>query len=157
MSCFAIATIFGFGGGKVILPSWRTVAPRITSSSILVNGIPSFLGVKSSTIWRIFVEYKLEDCVAILLGKSVNPITFTLFFVSIILLGTVTSQFPPCSAAKSTITEPGFISSTISFGHNFGAGIPGMRAVVITISISGACFLNNSISFSMNSLEAGLA
>ncbi len=67
------------------------------------------------------------------------------------------SQLPPCSAARSTTTEPGFIKSTISLGQSFGAGIPGISAVVITISISGACSLNSSISFFMNSLEAGFA
>ena len=48
--CLAIAAILGLGGGKVILPSRITVAPLITSSSILVKGTPFFSGVKSSSI-----------------------------------------------------------------------------------------------------------
>ena len=42
------SAILGFGGGKVISPLCSTVAPLITSSSMLVNGIPFLSGVKSS-------------------------------------------------------------------------------------------------------------
>ena len=38
------------GGGKVISPSFTTVIPLITSSSILISTIPSLLGVSSSRI-----------------------------------------------------------------------------------------------------------
>ena len=39
----------------------------------------------------------------------------------------------------------------------FGAGLPGMRAVVIIISTSLACLANRAISASINSLEISLA
>ena len=42
----------------------------------------------------------------------------------------VTSQFPPFSAAKSMITEPGFISSTTSLPIKIGAFLPGIRALI---------------------------
>jgi len=42
--------------------------------------------------------------------------------------GTVASQLPPASAAKSTTTDPCFITASISLVINFGAGFPGMRA-----------------------------
>ena len=48
----AIAWIFGGGGGKVISPLWVTVAPRITSSSMLWSMTPSFFGVRSVSMWR---------------------------------------------------------------------------------------------------------
>ena len=54
--------------------------------------------------------------------------------------GCVNSQLPPCSAAMSTMTLPGFIDCTISAVISFGAGFPGMRAVVMMMSTSFACF-----------------
>jgi len=69
----------------------------------------------------------------------------------------VYSQLPPFSDARSTITEPGFIESTISFKINFGAGLPGIKAVAIIISTSFAYFLNNSISAAINSGDISLA
>ena len=51
--------------------------------------------------------------------------------------GTVSSQLPPVSAARSTITEPGRMRSTALAGISFGAGRPGTAAVVITTSKSG--------------------
>jgi len=42
--------------------------------------------------------------------------------------GTVASQLPPASAAKSTTTDPCFITASISLVINFGAGFPGIRA-----------------------------
>ena len=46
----------------------------------------------------------------------------------------VNSQLPPLAAAKSMITEPYFIASTVLFSINLGADLPGMLAVVMTIS-----------------------
>ncbi len=46
---------------------------------------------------------------------------------------------PPRSAARSTITEPGFIAATISVVSRIGAGRPGIKAVVITASIWARC------------------
>ena len=45
--------------------------------------------------------------------------------------GTVSSQFPPVSAARSTITDPGRMASTAVAGISRGAGRPGTSAVVI--------------------------
>ena len=42
--------------------------------------------------------------------------------------------------ARSTSTEPGFIDLTISALTSFGAGRPGIKAVVMTMS----CFLTCS-------------
>lgn len=53
--------------------------------------------------------------------------------------GTVSSQLPPCSAAMSTMTLPGFMPCTISAVMSFGAGLPGMSAVVMMMSASRAC------------------
>ena len=81
----------------------------------------------------------------------------TPFGVSIVLPGLVRSQLPPRSAARSTTTEPGFIASTMSSSQSFGAGRPGISAVVMTMSISGASSRNFSSCFSRNSGLDGAA
>lgn len=73
-------------------------------------------------MWQRLFEYSCEAYVAIFDGKSVSPTIVTPFDVKIVLPFCVNSQFPPCSAAKSTITDPFFIIDTVSFGNNFGAG-----------------------------------
>ena len=54
---------------------------------------------------------------------------------SIVSPGFDSSQLPPVSAARSTITDPARIDSTISAVINRGAGFPGICAVVITRSM----------------------
>ena len=71
--------------------------------------------------------------------------------------GTVASQLPPASAARSTTTEPGRISASMSRVMSLGAGRPGMSAVVTMMSTSFACLRNSSISAAMNSSLIGLA
>ena len=66
-------------------------------------------------------------------------------------------MFPPASAARSTTTEPSFIDSTISLDINFGAGLPGIRAVDIKMSTSLHCLANNSISAFIYSGDISLA
>jgi len=58
--------------------------------------------------------------------------------------GLVSSQFSPCSAARSTITEPGTIALTISAVTSTGAFLPGITAVVITTSFSATTFPSSS-------------
>ena len=69
----------------------------------------------------------------------------------------VSGQLPPCSAGRSTITEPGFIVLTISSVTSTGAGRPGISAVVMTMS----CFLIvcaiNSACLTWYSGDIGLA
>ena len=55
------------------------------------------------------------------------------------------------------MTEPGFMIFTISSVHSFGAGRPGIRAVVMTMSISGASSRNLASCFSRNSGDEGAA
>ena len=49
--------------------------------------------------------------------------------------GRVSSQLPPVSAARSTITLPGFMPATIAALMIFGAGRPGTAAVHTMTSI----------------------
>lgn len=101
------------------------------------------------------------------------PITVTpLWLIS--FPGLVATQFPPASAARSTTTEPGFMAASIwelqsmevhvtsilqltSSVISFGAGLPGINAVVITISTSLHCSRKSFISASMNSLDISFA
>ncbi len=68
--------------------------------------------------------------------------------------GSVSSQLPPASPARSTITEPGFIPSTASAVTSLGAGRPGTSAVVMTTSkpliasVSACCWRARSSSVS---------
>ena len=51
----AIAATLGGGGGKVTAPPCVTVAPRMTSSSMLWTTTPSLSGVRSVSMWRMLV------------------------------------------------------------------------------------------------------
>eukprot|EP00982_Pelagococcus_subviridis_P009671 30937-Pelagococcus_subviridis.AAC.29 len=100
---------------------------------------------------------KVEDCPAHRDGRSVYPTHVTPFDVRITFPGTVLSMFPPASAARSTVTLPGRMLSTIALEMSFGAGRPGMSAVVTTMSHSAHCFANSSISAAMNSGDISFA
>ncbi|SRN41827.1 Uncharacterised protein [Shigella flexneri] len=67
------------------------------------------------------------------------------------------SQLPPFWAARSTITLPAFMESTISRVISFGAGLPGISAVVTMISTSFAWAAKSSISALMNASDITLA
>ncbi len=82
----------------------------------------------------------------------VTPLSVTIFWS-----GTVRSQLPPRSAARSTMTEPRFIMRTMSSVQSFGAGRPGISAVVMTMSTSGASSRNLASCFSRNSGLDGAA
>lgn len=58
----------------------------------------------------------------------------TLWFIT--WPGTVVATFPPASDARSTVTDPGFIDSTMSFVIRMGAFLPGINAVEIMMSTS---------------------
>ena len=55
-------------------------------------------------------------------------------FTTTVSPGLQSSQLPPCSAARSTTTEPGFIPCTMSAVMRIGARRPGISAVVMTAS-----------------------
>ncbi len=119
--------------------------------------VPSFAGVRSAIMWRMLLLYSSDDCAAMRDGKSVYPMMVTPLSVTIFSSGTVRSQLPPRSAARSTITLPGFIAWTMSAVHSFGASRPGISAVVMTMSMSGASSRNFSSCFSRNSGLEGAA
>ncbi len=71
--------------------------------------------------------------------------------------GTVYSQLPPFCEARSTTTLPDFMESTISRVISFGAGLPGINAVVTMISTSFACAANSAISALIKASDITLA
>ena len=58
--------------------------------------------------------------------------------------GALASQLPPCSAARSTITEPGRIPASISLVTRTGAFFPGTAAALMTMSLSATTFESSS-------------
>ena len=138
------------GGGHFNSPFSVTILYLTTSSSKstpLIDSPSLIVPAIYDINFEILFAYKVELYVGNLLGKSVYPIILTPLWLYN-SPGLVNSQFPPVSAAKSTIMDPCFIFSTNSFERSFGAGLPGIKAVVIIISTSLAYFINNAISAS---------
>ena len=63
--------------------------------------------------------------------------------------GTAPSTLPPRSTARSTITDPSAIEATMSRLTSFGAGRPGMSAVVMMMSTSSACLAYNAAALAL--------
>ena len=71
-------------------------------------------------------------------GQLSRPTIVTLWRTTV-SPGTVSSQFPPVSAARSTMTEPGRMPNTAASVMSTGARLPGIAAVVMTASASATC------------------
>src|SRR5882672_8791983 len=71
--------------------------------------------------------------------------------------GCVSSQLPPVSAARSTTIDPGFIPCTAAAVRRIGAFLPGIAAVVITMSASFAAPARNASSLLCVSSDSSLA
>ncbi len=56
--------------------------------------------------------------------------------------GRVSSQLPPPSAERSTITAPAFMPATCDLLISFGDGFPGMAAVVMIRSEFWMCLVS---------------
>ena len=78
-------------------------------------------------------------------------------FFSTILSASVYAVLPPCTAAKSYITDPDCILFIIFSLIIIGAFFPGISAVQIIISIFFKVSLNKSSCFFLKSSEASLA
>src|SRR5579863_8946015 len=77
----------------------------------------------------------LARVVGTVLARLIVPIIVTPCSTTI-SVGRVSSQLPPCSAARSTMTEPGAIFSTISRVISLGGFLPGTTAAEMTTSLS---------------------
>src|SRR5205807_3875227 len=124
-------------------PAWVTQVSRMISSSKSTTSVPS--RVTCNRKLEMFLAYIWLACSGSVLGrlsgpKTTTPLRRTSF------PGCVASQFPPVSAARSTITAPGFIPPTAAAVIRTGARLPGIAAVVITTSASFTCSAMNASS-----------
>src|SRR5689334_20548545 len=113
-----------------ISPSRTTQPPFITSSS---KSRP-----RSSRAKTLRPE-SLEACSGMLYGPLSGAATTTPLSVTNVSPGRASSQLPPASAARSTITDPARIPATASAEISFGAGRPGTSAVVTIASDLPIC------------------
>mmetsp|Transcript_9299 Transcript_9299/g.22847 ORF Transcript_9299/g.22847 Transcript_9299/m.22847 type:complete len:355 (+) Transcript_9299:2167-3231(+) len=158
-----LLTGVGCGGGGIAnsLPSLQvTILRTMMSPSSPAASAASTAGKKPSAFslpctWLMklykFCAYMDDAILPILPGRSSNPMIVTPLSVTTVWPGLVMVQLPPPAAAKSTITEPGFIAFTMWSSISFGLGLPGMAAVVITMSHSLQCFVKVSFCAFKNS------
>ena len=81
----------------------------------------------------MFFEYSSLACSGIVAGRLSGEAIVTPCLTTV-CPGSVSSQLPPVSPARSTTTLPGFMPSTAAAVTSRGAGRPGTSAVVITTS-----------------------
>mmetsp|Transcript_9984 Transcript_9984/g.28358 ORF Transcript_9984/g.28358 Transcript_9984/m.28358 type:complete len:208 (-) Transcript_9984:261-884(-) len=128
--------------GHRAFPSYEMSMFWTASSSRSISKNPLFLvvcGPMLRTNFAMLLENKLDAVLARRDGRSVYPMILTPLDVVTISLAWVCATLPPLAAAKSTQTEPGFMTLSISSLTKTGALRPGMRAVVMMMSTSLAC------------------
>src|SRR5437879_5888770 len=108
-------------------PAWVTQVSRMISSSKSTTSVPS--RVTCNRKLEMFLAYIWLACSGSVLGRLSGPRTTTPLRRTS-FPGSVASQFPPVSAARSTITAPGFIPPTAAAVIRTGARLPGTAAVV---------------------------
>src|SRR6185503_2008245 len=123
----------GVSRSFTILPLWvRRIALTISSSSGSA-GPPCSLSQKAlRKLYRLRAN-SAEESAARLRARFEAPMIVTPCFSTCSPL-TVPSTLPPASAARSTITLPGRIVATCESLISRGAGLPGISAVVMTMS-----------------------
>src|SRR5690606_13341150 len=125
-----------------ISPAWVRTAPARISSSQSMASSPS-LTIRPTRFCRLRA-YSSEACSARRLG-TFSGATMVAGPTSTVSPGTVSGVLPPPSAARSMITDPGFIPMICASLMIFGLGRPGMAAVVMTAS---ACWMWRVTTFS---------
>src|SRR5205085_1701159 len=133
----------------VVVHGFRTSPAWVTHVSRMISSEKSRLSRPSRTTCNrkleMFRAYIWLACRGSVLGRLSGPRTITPSRRTSDP-GAVTSQLPPVSAARSTMTEPGFMPRTASAVIRIGARLPGMAAVVITTSASFTCCAMNASS-----------
>src|SRR5436309_4053929 len=124
-------------------PAYVTHVSRMISSSKSTTSLPS--RVTCNRKLEMFRAYIWLAWYGSVLGRLTGPRIRTPFrFTSV--PATASSQFPPVSTARSTMTDPGFMPPTASAVISTGARFPGIAAVVITISASLTCWARKASS-----------
>src|SRR5439155_4671875 len=124
-------------------PAWVTQVSRMISSSKSTTSLPS--RVTCNRKLEMFLAYIWLACSGSVLGRLSGPRTTTPLRRTS-FPGCVASQFPPVSAARSTITAPAFIPPTAAAVTRTGARLPGTAAVGLTTSSSFTCSAMNASS-----------
>ena len=132
-------------------PPRVSITPLTMSSSAGSAG--AFASLSQNVVRKVsrLREYRLDEATGIRAGQLRWPRMVTPFGVTMTSPGTVAAQLPPASAARSMITLPGRMLSTIGCVTITGACRPITRAVQITMSflatvvaIRSACFWRNA-------------
>mmetsp|Transcript_2058 Transcript_2058/g.5705 ORF Transcript_2058/g.5705 Transcript_2058/m.5705 type:complete len:225 (-) Transcript_2058:273-947(-) len=111
-----------------MLPEFTTHMLRTASSSRSTTHFPS-LSMEMMNLVALLPNSELA-VLAMRLVMSVYP-TQVVLPCCTTFPGAVVATLPPASAARSTVTDPGGMASTISWVIRTGAFLPGMRAVVM--------------------------
>src|SRR6267142_3173582 len=131
-------------GACTTLPSCVTQVSRTMSSSKFKRRAPSFTSRRKNEV--MFREYIWLAWTGSVEASRTGPWIVTPSTTTS-APGLVSSQFPPMSAARSTITDPGFIRRTSSAVISLGAVSPGTRAVVMITSAWGMRARRRSCAF----------
>src|SRR5262245_7516757 len=123
-------------------PSMHTSDPAMISSSRLSLSSPDLGSTSRLRKFSRLRAYSALASAASIAARLVWPTSFTPCFTTT-LSRSDSKQLPPCSTARSTITDPGFMPRTVSSRMSTGAGRPGISAVVMMMS---AAFARSSIS-----------
>src|SRR6516225_5874372 len=124
------------GEAHRVAPSCVMSIALVISSAGSSLSAPSLMRCcRSVRMLRLSISLACSGTVA---ARFIAPMIVTPF-TAIVSPGFVSSQLPPASAARSTITAPGCIPRTIAAVMSLGAGLPGMSAVVITRSCMTMC------------------
>src|SRR6185437_11598088 len=115
---------------------WKRTSPAcvrqlFATSSSSKSGFSSPSCTSNSTKLNTLRAYISEACSGAPAGRLSGP-RITTPPCSTRSPGRVSSQLPPLSAARSTISAPGFMPSTIAAVRILGAGRPGTAAVLTT-------------------------
>ena len=116
------STVF-FAPAWTISPSRVMQAPAMISSSKSRFSAPSS-STSSSSSEETLRAYSDEECSAIEAGRFSGD-TIVTSCLTTVSPGSVSSQLPPVSPARSTMTLPAFIFFTLSAVTRRGAGRPG--------------------------------
>src|SRR5690606_19326033 len=87
----------------------------------------------SSSSAAMFLAYSSLACSGMVAGRF-NGEAMVTSCLTTVCPGSVSSQLPPVSPARSTMTLPGLMPSTAAAVTSRGAGLPGTSAVVMTTS-----------------------
>ena len=115
--------------GIVVLGAFLVAGAADTTLLRVLGFIAVVFGAANVFGGFVVTDRMLEMCSGAMIVTS---------YLTTVSPGTLSSQLPPCSPARSTITDPGRIALTVSALTSTGAGLPGTSAVVMMTSACSA-------------------